>query len=894
MTHMRLELQLTEQGHLRLLSSGGRSYPRLQRALSQSVGALMLDLLAHGTPPQSSPIFHWLQERAREACIRYLRALRQSKEPTCAITPQQAQTLLDSLPPLQGASPQKAHLIAWHQSIDLALSELPARQAKTPEQWLSSLSEGWKQLGMLSLHLAENGGDSSDRAPFAFLATFVHQLSSDDKPRHMPLGLAARAYADDKPALLALLKPLQLAAQRSPFLQELISSGDIYKPAAWTPRQAFHFLSAVPDIESAGIETRMVKLWNSLPPKVELEVRLDAPDADKPSSSPSQQGLNVHSLLNFSARAALGNHALTDEELEELLSGEDGLIRFRGEWVRLDAPRLKQLMEQWRTAIRMHSGGIPLLVGLRYLLGKRRDALPHLPDDEDVRLIAGENLLRALEQFHTHSADIPLQLPDSLHATLRPYQLEGVQFLARCTAGGFGACLADDMGLGKSIQVISWLCHLQASGSLAQGAALIVAPASLLGNWQQELAKFAPHLRVRILHPDALSPAETQLLETSPHQLLQDCDVALSSYGIATRCSALPQQELSAIVLDEAQAIKNADSQRSKAILRLSSPRRVALSGTPVENRMMELHSLFAFLNNGLLGTAPQFRALLKDIEAKEKSDYSGLRQLIRPFLLRRLKNDPKIAPDLPSKTECLHYCHLTPEQAQLYAREVDKMQAIIAEPDPQVRMGLLLPILGQLKQICNHPSQYLGEPILDRQRSGKMIALERLIRELAAAGEPCLIFSQYRATMDALDALLHELYGNRGLMLHGGTPINERQKLVEQFQQEDGPPYMVLSLKAAGTGLTLTRARHVIHFDRWWNPAVEAQASDRAHRIGQQRPVFIHPMMSRGTIEQNIHKMLEQKQELADGLLGSGFETQLRNMSASELMELIGGPQQQ
>ncbi len=891
---MRLELQLTEQGKLLLLSSGGRSYPRLQRALSQSVGALMLDLLAHGTPPQSSPIFHWLLERAREACTRYLRALRQSKEPTCAISHHQAQNLLDSLPPIQGASPQVAHLIAWHQSLDLALSELPARKGKSPEQWLSSLSEGWKQLGMLSLHLAENGGDSADKAPFAFLATFVHQLSADDKPRHMPLGLAARAYTDDKPALLALLKPLQLAAQRSPFLQELISSGDIYKPAAWTPRQAYHFLSAVPDIEAAGIETRMVKLWNSLPPKVELEVRLDSPNEDKSTSSPKQQGINVHSLLNFSARAALGNQALSDEELEQLLSGEDGLIRFRGEWVRLDAPRLKQLMEQWRNAIRMHSGGIPLLVGLRYLLGKRRDSIPQLPDDEDVHLVAGENLLRALEQFHKSTGDISLQLPDALNATLRPYQREGVQFLTHCTAGGFGACLADDMGLGKSIQVISWLCHLHATGDLSQGAALIIAPASLLGNWQQELQKFAPHLRCRILHPDALTPAETQLLEKQPHQLLQDCDVALTSYGIATRSSALSQHQISAIVLDEAQAIKNADSQRSKAILRLNSTRRVALSGTPVENRMMELHSLFTFLNNGLLGTATQFRGMLKDIENKDKSDYSGLRKLIRPFLLRRLKNDPKIAPDLPSKTECLHYCHLTAEQTQLYAREVDKMQAIIAEPDPQVRMGLLLPILGQLKQICNHPAQYLGEPILDRERSGKMIAVERLVKELAAAGEPCLIFSQYRASMDALFDMLRDIYGSAGLMLHGGTPIGERQKLVEQFQQEDGPPYMVLSLKAAGTGLTLTRARHVIHFDRWWNPAVEAQASDRAHRIGQQRAVFIHPMMSRGTIEQNIHKMLEQKRDMADGLLGSGFETQLRNMSASELTELIGGPQQQ
>ncbi len=884
---MRLELQLTEQGTLRLITPEGRPQARLQRALSQSVGALMLDLLAHGVPPQSSPIFLWLLERTREACTRYLRLLRQQQEPTCRMSHAQAQQCLDSMPSLLGDLPQCAHILAWFESLDVALSELPARKGKTAEQWLSSLSEGWKQLGMLSLHLAENGGDSADRAPFAFLATFVHQVSSDDKPRHMPLGLAARAYADDKAALLALLKPLQVAAEKCPFLQELISSGDIYKPCAWTPRQAYHFLCAVPDIEAAGIETRMVKLWKALPPKVELEVRMDTPE-DAKSAAASNQGLNIHSLLNFSARAALGNCALSDEELEELMSGEDGLIRFRGEWVRLDARHLQELMAQWRNAIRMHSGGIPLLVGLRYLLAKRRESIPELPEDEDVRLVAGENILRALERFHRSDEAVELQLPAALCATLRPYQREGVQFLARCTAGGFGACLADDMGLGKSIQVISWLSHLKAVGDLSAGAALIIAPASLLGNWQQELQKFAPQLSCRILHPDVLSAADAQLLESDPHGLLQSCDVALTSYGIATRSAALAGQELSAIVLDEAQAIKNADSQRSKAILRLSSPKRVALSGTPVENRMMELHSLFAFLNPGLLGSATQFRAMMKDIELKEKCDYSGLRKLIRPFLLRRMKNDPQIAPDLPSKTECLHYCHLTPEQAQLYAREVERMQAIVAEPDPQVRMGLLLPILGHLKQICNHPAQYLGEPILDRSRSGKMVALEHLVRELVDAGEPCLVFSQYRSTMEALFELLSELYGCTGLMLHGGTAIAERQRLVEQFQQVDGPPFMVLSLKAAGTGLTLTRARHVIHFDRWWNPAVESQASDRAHRIGQQRPVFVHPLMSRGTIEQNIHKMLVRKKDLADGLLGQGFESMMYNMSADELMNLV------
>ena len=534
----------------------------------------------------------------------------------------------------------------------------------------------------------------------------------------------------------------------------------------------------------------------------------------------------------------------------------------------------------------MAHAGIPLLAGLRYLMGRRSEALPALPPQEDgMRAALGARLALALSNLHF--GDAAPQLPETLARTLRPYQLEGVRFLVNVTESGFGACLEDDMGLGKTLQVIAWLAHLQGRGVLGesgQGAALIIAPASLLTNWQQELARWAPQLRVVTLHPYALSRQETTLLHTDPAWLLRRAHVALTTYGIATREEMLARVKLPALSLDEAQAIKTPGSQRTRAILRLDAARRVALTGTPVENSLTELRSIFEFLNPGLLGSEKEYNALVRDLGA----DYTPLRRLVRPFLLRRLKTDPALLPDLPPKTEQPAWCLLTPEQARLYAREVENLRAVIAEPDAKTRLMLILPILGRLKQICNHPAQYLGEAYYDPAASGKFARLGHLARRISSAGEACLVFTQYRSIIPALHDFLEEIFGVPGLTLHGGTPIPERQRIVEAFQTPGAPPFIILSLKAAGTGLTLTRARHVIHFDRWWNPAVENQASDRAHRLGQTQSVIIHPFICTGTIEENIHNMLRRKTAMADALLSTGLEKLLLHLTPEELMQLI------
>jgi len=878
-------MTLSKAGDKLLLTPAG-TQPRLERAFAASAGRGMLDLLRYGLPAGAEPVLARLREWARGYMMLYLRAMRRGEDAGAVLrlTSAQAGAMLEALPPVEGEAVSAGDVAAWVASLEPALEWLAARECCTPEQWLCRLGEGWQQLGMLCFHLAENAGEAAESAPFAFLATFVHKVGEDGRARHAPLGLAARLLAEDSAALLDLLRPLRHVAGQSAFLAELINSQAVYKPCGWNARQAHAFLETLPLLEEAGIDTRMVNLWKTRPPRVELEVRVDVaePGAGKPDAAPS---VNVNSLLRFYPRVVLGDYNLTDEELEQLLAGdEDGLVRFRGEWVRLDREKLARLLDSWRQATRMAAGGIPLLVGLRYLLGKRSEALPQLPPPEDgMRAVAGARLALALANLQF--GDAMPDLPPELAGTLRHYQMDGVRFLLNVTEAGFGACLADDMGLGKTLQVISWLLHLARTGHLGEGrgAALIVAPASLLTNWQEELRRFAPQLHVVLLHPYALNRQEADYLNSNPAWLMRRAHVALTTYGIATRNELLARNIYPALVLDEAQAIKNADSQRTRAICRLSSPRRVALTGTPVENSLSELRSLFEFLNPGLLGSEKEFHALVQSMG----SDYTPLRRLVRPFLLRRLKSDPALLPELPPKTEQAAWCLLTPEQARLYAREVDNLRAVVAEPDPQTRLTLVLPILGRLKQICNHPAQYRGESWFDPAAAGKFERLGHLARSIAAAGDCCLVFTQYRTMIEPLQEFLSEIFGAPGLVLHGGTPIAERQRLVEAFQAAGGPRFFVLSLKAAGTGLTLTRARHVIHFDRWWNPAVENQASDRAYRIGQTRPVLVHPLICRGTIEENIHHMLTRKSAMADKLLSGGLEKLLLHLTPEELLAM-------
>jgi SNF2 family DNA or RNA helicase len=454
---------------------------------------------------------------------------------------------------------------------------------------------------------------------------------------------------------------------------------------------------------------------------------------------------------------------------------------------------------------------------------------------------------------------------------------------------GLGACLADDMGLGKTIQVLALLLRLRHAASAHQQApSLLIIPASLLGNWRSEAARFAPSLKLVFLHPAETDQHTLAHIAASPRTHLADADLVITTYAMLHRQPWLADQVWRLVILDEAQAIKNPATRQSKATRNLSAQARIALTGTPVENRLGDLWSLFDFLNPGLLGSATVFQAFVKSLQAREQQQFAPLRQLVGPYILRRLKTDRSIIAELPEKTETPRYCHLTRPQIKLYEHTVRGMESALASVDGMARRGLVLQSLLRLKQICNHPSQLSGDGEYKPADSGKFLRLAEIGDELAARQEKVLIFSQFREIIDPLAAHLVTIFGRSGLVLHGGTSVQKRQALVDQFQSDDGPPFFILSLRAGGTGLNLTAASHVIHFDRWWNPAVENQATDRAFRIGQQRHVLVHTFITSGTIEERIDTMLAEKRQFADDVLRSDSEVNLTELPDEELLQLV------
>jgi non-specific serine/threonine protein kinase len=479
-----------------------------------------------------------------------------------------------------------------------------------------------------------------------------------------------------------------------------------------------------------------------------------------------------------------------------------------------------------------------------------------------------------------------LQPGTGLKATLREYQETGVGWLAFLSELGLGACLADDMGLGKTIQVLALLMALKKKRGTKPS--LLVVPASLLANWKSEIQRFAPTLRARFVHPSETPKDELTRMAEHPDQAVEGTDVVLTTYAMLLRQTWLLDLGWQLAVIDEAQAIKNPSARQTKAVKKIRASARIALTGTPVENRLSDLWSLFDFLCPGLLGSQKKFKDFVKLLNAREHQRYAPLRQLVQPYILRRLKTDKRVISDLPDKTEVRAFCGLGKRQAALYAKMVGEMADALENLDGMQRRGLVLAYLMRFKQLCNHPSQLLGDGAFRPEDSGKFARLAEICEEVASRQEKALIFTQFREMTEPLSAFLGEVFGRDGLILHGSTAVKRRQRLVEQFQRDDGPPFFVLSLKAGGTGLNLTQASHVIHFDRWWNPAVENQATDRAFRIGQHRNVLVHKFVCRGTIEERIDALIEEKTQMAEDILEGGADKMLTEMSDAELIRLV------
>ena len=640
-------------------------------------------------------------------------------------------------------------------------------------------------------------------------------------------GLARICGSGEQNKLLSLLVPVQRAAEKCAWLKPMVDAGEVFHPMRWTPQEASRFLSSVPELESAGVVVRMPTSWRAnRPPRPQVTGVVGA-------RTPSAVGLD--GLLDFHMAMTLDGDPLTEQEISTLLAGTDTLVLMRGQWVEVDRERLERAMRQFREAEELaEQEGLTFAEAMRLLAGASLTG-----NDVDAavadwsRMSAGPWLAETLQALRAPDGAGTDPGP-ALNGTLRPYQKAGVQWMHLLSGLGLGACLADDMGLGKTIQVLTLLL-VQSQKTKGKGSqpSLLVAPASLLANWAGEINKFAPSLTAMIAHPSAMTA--DQLKQFTPDQAAR-FDLAITSYGSLLRMPALAQTAWRFVILDEAQAIKNPNAKQTKAAKALQAKARIALTGTPVENHLGDLWSIFDFINPGLLGTAKQFASYTKGLAERQHDPYGALRELVRPYILRRMKTDKSVIADLPDKTEIKAYCNLSRKQAALYTQTVEDLARSLEEATGIRRKGIVLATLMRLKQICNHPSQWLNDGAWAEEDSGKWARLREIAEVVAARQEKMLVFTQFREMTAPLAIFLGDIYRRPGLVLHGETAVKSRKTLVQTFQEDEAVPFFILSLKAGGAGLTLTAASHVVHVDRWWNPAVENQATDRTFRIGQKK----------------------------------------------------------
>ena len=785
--------------------------------------------------------------------------------------------LIADAPPMLGAEYLAPEVLgALWLAMDAALRVELVASGLALQAFLTKRNAAWNLVGRVVFNLAENRKDPD--LPFAFLATYTARLSAHGKAQHMPLSKALAEFSGgrNRAQLLSLLLPVQRAASECAWLGALVESGDIYHPLRWSPAEAWAFLREAPVFESAGIVLRMPGNWAAgRPARAQVQARVGA-------QPPSQLGMGA--LLDFEMALTLEGEPLSATEIKALLGGMDGLQLIRGRWVEVDREKIASLMDRFQAIEQAaRSQGLPFAQAMRLLASASIGDAASALDADWSQVSAGAWLADTLQGLRQPEGLAQISAGSALKATLRPYQQAGVRWLYLLSKLGLGACLADDMGLGKTIQVLALLLVLQREQRDAPVPSLLVAPASLLANWAAEAQRFAPSLRLLIAHPSAMPGAELRALGAA--QLAQ-ADLVVTSYGSLMRLPALTGQRWKVAVIDEAQAIKNPGSQQTRQVKTLQADARIALTGTPVENRLSDLWSIFDFTHPGLLGTGKVFADFTKRLA--QQQHFGPLRALVQPYILRRLKTDRRVIADLPDKTELQAWCHLSPTQAALYQSAVEDLQAALGTSGGMARRGIVLAFLMRFKQICNHPSQWLGDGAWAPADSGKFARLRELAEVIAAKQDKLLVFTQFRETTAPLAAFLGSVFGREGLVLHGGTPVARRRELVQRFQQDEQTPFFVLSLKAGGAGLNLTAASHVVHFARWWNPAVENQATDRAFRIGQRKNVLVHKFICRGTVEDRIDQLIASKQQLVQEVLQEGAELLLTEMGDRELLDLV------
>jgi superfamily II DNA or RNA helicase len=810
---------------------------------------------------------------------------------------------VDLLPPRRGRAPRSVPATeAWLAALLTPDGRVGDDQGVTPTE-LSSLADAvaeWDAFGdsaagegRACFRLSEISTlhDPSDPADDALDQTgdgtrwvleFLLQSTADPSllvpADQVWAGGAERLFADPQELLLAelgraslVLPPLARALRDArPDRLDLDVDG------------AHQFLTAgAAMLVEAGFGVQLPSGWDGAR-RVGLTLSVRSTPADRVLT---RSGLGREELAQFRWSVAVGDDELSEEEITELVATKAPLVRLRGMWVSVDAERLRAGLEFLHKARGRRGAAVPTAAEVLALAQRHPD--DWAADGEHgvplpVTAIHADGWIGELLSGQAERTIAPVEPPSSFQATLRPYQERGVSWLAFLSALGLGACLADDMGLGKTVQMLALEAYERAQEE--RGPTLLVCPMSLVGTWQREAARFAPDLRV-LAHHGASRQHGDDL-----RAAIEDADLVVTTYATATRdADELAEVVWRRLVLDEAQAVKNSRASYAKAVRRFDAEHRVALTGTPVENRLSELWSIMNVLNPGMLGSADRFRQRYA-IPVERHGDTEAaalLRRVTRPYLLRRVKTDPAIISDLPEKIEITQHYRLTREQASLYRTVVDDMMEKIEDSEGIERRGNVLAAMSKLKQVCNHPAQLLhdGSPI--GHRSGKIIRLEEILAEILDEGDRVLCFTQFAEFGQMLVPHLSARFDTDVAFLHGGTSKKQRDQMVTSFQAGQGPPIMLLSLKAGGTGLTLTAANHVVHLDRWWNPAVENQATDRAFRIGQRRNVQVRKFVCPGTVEERVDEMITKKRALSDMVVGDG-EGWLTELSTDTLRELF------
>lgn len=749
---------------------------------------------------------------------------------------------------------------AWIQNIFEKLAGIFAEEMLayngTVEMYLTEKNQQLHVPERIFFHLVES---KEENFPFAFMATYATK-TANGKVQHVPLKFTLTEYQNEREKLLNLLSCLNRAAEVSELIAGFVESGEMFHPLRLTAEEAYAFLKDIEVIEQVGILCRIPNWWKKKAYAVSMTVSLGE------EKTPM---LGFESLISVQPKLTVDGVELTEADIRQMLAQTEGLAFLKGKWVEVDHERLRRLLAQMDEI----PESVTFLEAMQMELGKEDKGVDVGPLVSNGEWLSG--LLMNLRKPETIRKAV---LPKSFQATLRPYQKSGYTWLTYMDRLGFGACLADDMGLGKTVQVLAYLEKLRKTKKDAR--VLLVVPASLLGNWQREAQKFAPEMDLLLLH-GRTAPVLEEMLRQEQRFL------TVTTYGMAARISTLQETIWDCIILDEAQAIKNPGTKQTREIKKISARMRIIMTGTPIENDLTNLWSLFDFLNKGLLGTAAEFHEFCKGLN-EHPEGYMKLRTMVSPFMLRRVKTDGRIIADLPEKLETVDYVALSKKQVVLYRKVVSDMEKKIAELEGIKRSGIVLTTIMKLKQICNHPDQYLGQQDYAVEASGKLMMLKEICDTIYEKRERVIVFTQFKEITEYLAEFLTGIFGIPGYVLHGGTPVAKRSKIVEEFQGERYVPFIVLSVKAGGTGLNLTKANHVIHFDRWWNPAVENQATDRAFRIGQKKDVVVHKLVCQGTIEEKIDAMIESKKALAENVIGSAGEKWITELSDEELMSML------